>query len=212
MAPPPPPPPGSAGPGTGGPNRRRLLIVGAIVAVLLIAGVAVAVALSGGDKKHTAQTPTPTPTPTTTSPSSTASFPSGFPSDTGVATDTGVPTDSTQPTGAPSTSGGTISEDEAKATVEKYFQDINAQNESDAATLICAEVVDSWRSAIHGNGGDFTVTVTNFSFVSSTAASFGGLDVKYQLDLKSNASSQTGQTPITFTIIDQNGPKICGEQ
>jgi hypothetical protein len=72
--------------------------------------------------------------------------------------------------------------------------------------------VDAWRSSIDKASGDFTVSVTNSTFQGSTPTS-DGLDLKYSLDVKSTKTSQTGTSPVTFTIVDRSGDLlICGEK
>jgi hypothetical protein len=111
-----------------------------------------------------------------------------------------------------STSPSDISESDARAVVSQYLKDVNAQDRTDAATLICPELVDAWRSSIDKASGDFTVSVTNSTFQGSTPTS-DGLDLKYSLDVKSTKTSQTGTSPVTFTIVDRSGDLlICGEK
>ena len=77
--------------------------------------------------------------------------------------------------------------------------------------MICASKLTKWRTAIHGTGGDFTVTVTKSTFVSSEVT-VAGIDIKYSLDVKDRTSSQAGTSAITFSLITEDGsPKICGE-
>ena len=127
---------------------------------------------------------------------------------TGSAPSTGFPSG---PSSLPSSSGSAITEDVAKAVVTQYVAAINQQDETTAAALICSEALAKWHTAIHASGGDFTVKVTGATFKSSTPAS-NGIDVAYALDVQSLSSSQTGTSNVTFTVVDENGPKICGEK
>lgn len=207
-APVPPPPPGygpATPPPSGGNGRRLALIIGAIVAVLAIAGIAFAVTSGNGDKK-TASSPTPSPSPTVSSLPS--DFPSSLPSDS-LPSDS-LPSDTGFPSGT-GTSTADVSESEGRDVVEQYLADINKQDEDHAATLICADQVANWRKSIRGKGGDFTVKVTDFTFKDSSASSDGGLDLDYSLDVADLSSDRTGTTDITFTVIDESGAKICGE-
>jgi hypothetical protein len=38
------------------------------------------------------------------------------------------------------------------------------------------------------------------------------LDLKYSLNVKAVSSGATGVSPVTFTIVDEGGLKICGEK
>ena len=97
--------------------------------------------------------------------------------------------------------------------VTQYLQDVNTQDRTDAATLICPELVDTWRNSIDKPSGDFTVKVTKSTFLGSTTVS-QGLDLKYSLNVQSiKTPSQTGVSPVTFTVVDRSGDLlICGEK
>ncbi|PZS12390.1 MAG: hypothetical protein DLM57_19015 [Pseudonocardiales bacterium] len=101
---------------------------------------------------------------------------------------------------------------DARKIVVRYLADVNAQNRTDAATLICPELVDTWRKAIDGPNGDFTVTVTHATFQSASSSS-SGVDLKYSLEVKGIKTGSTAVNPVTFTIVAKaGGPKICGEK
>ncbi len=202
----PPGPPGYGPPATppsGGNGRRIALIVGAVVAILAIAGVAFALASGGNDGKKTAAT---TPAPTAAASSSNA--PSSFPSSPTEGSTPALPSDF--PSGSASATSG-VTETQGRDVVEQYITDINKQDENHAATLICADQVSNWRQSIHGKNGDFTVKVTDYTFVKSQPSSGGGLDLRYTLDVADLKSDRTGTSEITFTVVDENGAKICGE-
>lgn len=216
---PPPVPPGYGGPGGSGPhgrppkrnNRTALISSLVMVAALVAAGLVVFFVTQGDDSDDTEAGGTGHPTAATQAtgnptgaPTPNPSMSADFPSQSAQPS-----TDSTDPTGTSSADG--VSENEAVAVVERYIQDINAQDEQDAATLICSAALDRWRKAIHEEGGDFTVTVTDASYEGSSANPSGGLDVRYTLAVQSRTSSETGTANVTFTVIDEGGPKICGE-
>ncbi|MDQ2748643.1 MAG: hypothetical protein M3Y44_03790 [Actinomycetota bacterium] len=193
----PPVPPGYGSPYGPQPPRsggNRTPIIAGIVVVLLIAGGVLVYFLTKGDDK---KTPVAQHRSTV---STAAQSTAGFPSST------------TGPSSAPSTgSSGDISESGAKAVVDQYLKDVNAQDRTDAATLICPELVDTWRSSIDKASGDFTVTVTKSTYQGSTPNS-RGLDLKYSLDVKSVKTSQTGVSPVIFTVVERTGDLlICGE-
>jgi hypothetical protein len=77
--------------------------------------------------------------------------------------------------------------------------DVNDQDRTDAATLICPELVDTWRNSIAEPSGDVTVSVTTATFRGSTPTG-DGLDLKYSVDVKSTTTRQSGTSPVTFTI------------
>jgi hypothetical protein len=199
----PPVPPGYATPygpqppGSGG--NRTPIIAGIVVVLLVIAGV-LAFVLTRHDKKKPVAKPT-------TSVSASATSTAGFPSTSGDPS-SAFPSSGT----SGSSAGGSVDESNARDVVSRYLQDVNDQDRTDAATLICPELVDTWRTQIDKPSGDFTVTVTKSTFQESTATS-DGLDLKYSLDVKSTTTSQTGVSPVVFTIVDRSGDLlICGER
>jgi hypothetical protein len=204
----PPVPPGYGtpyGPQPGGTGGSKTPLIAAIVVLLLIAGGVAAFFLLKSDSK-----PKPKASPShsvSASTHSSAGFPSTLPSNTGFPST--LPSD----TGFPSTGGSSsaITETDARKVVVQYINDINAQDRTDAQTIICSALVDKWKSSIDSAGGDFTVTVTTATFEGSTPSS-QGLDLKYSLDVKAISSGATGVSPVTFTIVDEGGLKICGEK
>ncbi|PZS28035.1 MAG: hypothetical protein DLM58_17855 [Pseudonocardiales bacterium] len=171
------------------PPRRRGPLIAGITALLLIAVVVITYLITKNNKKN----PTDGPTTSISAGPSTGDFP-------------------TASTGSSSSSSGALTESGAMAVVTRYLDDVNAQDRTDAETLICPELRTTWRDSIDKTSGDFTVTVTNSTFESSTTVS-AGLDLKYSLDVKSTTTSQTGVSPVTFTIVERSGELlICGEK
>ena len=188
------------GPQPPGPGKNnKVPLIAAIVVVLLVAaGLTTFFLVSGNDdKKHEAN---PSPTTSASAPS-TPSFPSS----------TAAPTEPSAPDTQASGPSGDIGESDARLVVDQYLDDINAQNRSDAQTLICTKLVDGWKQKIDQPGGDFTVTITDKSFQDSSPST-EGLDLKYSLSVKSISSGQTGTSDVTFTVVQDSGLKICGEQ
>ena len=195
----PPVPPGYGtpyGPQPGGTGGSKTPLIAAIVVLLLIAGGVAAFFLLKSDSKPKPKA-SPSHSLSASVQSSNTDFPSTLPSDTGF----------------PSTGGSSsaITETDARKVVVQYINDINAQDRTDAQTIICSALVDKWKSSIDSAGGDFTVTVTTATFEGSTPSS-QGLDLKYSLDVKAISSGATGVSPVTFTIVDEGGLKICGEK
>jgi hypothetical protein len=207
---PPTPPPGYGGPGGYGQPPRRgnraAWIASAVVVVLVAAGLAIFFATRGSDDDTNANG---------------AGHPSGSASSSQALSNNAGGTGSGSPdfpsqsaatnSGTEGTSVGGLSESSAQAVVERYIRDINAQDEDDATTLICSAALENWKKAIHEKGGDFTVTVTDSSYEGSSPNSKDGLDLRYNLSVQDRTTSKSGSTPVTFTVIDEGGPKICGE-
>ena len=103
-----------------------------------------------------------------------------------------------------------MTEADAKAIVERYLNDINSKDVTDATTLICAEQLQSWESNLNSANSDFNFHVDAATFSSSTATSSGGLNVKYAITA-SSSSGQSADVTLTFTVISESGTKICGE-
>ena len=191
----PPPPPGYGtpyGPQPPRPGGSKVPLIAAIVVLLLVAAGVTAFFLLRSDSK---------PKPKA-SPSHSVSA--------GAQSSAGFPSGSSFPSDATSATPGSITETDARQVVVRYLDDVNAQDRTDAETLICSSVVETWKASIDKAGGDFTVSVTHATFQGSTAST-DGLDVKYSLDVKELTSSKTGTSPVTFTIVDEGGLKICGE-
>jgi hypothetical protein len=210
-------PPVAPGYGTGGPGgparppNRTGLIVGIGVVLALIAVGATAFALTGNKKKQAVPPPA--------SSSQVSQPPTGFPSVAGSAnpTDTSVPTDSAVPpdTSFPTdttTASQALTVPAARAVVAQYFNDINAQNDTHAATLICSPSVTRWKNTIRKSGGDFTVTVDGATFTGSATPSSDELDLKYTLRVTELSNGQHGTTKVTFVMVNEDGAvKICGD-
>ena len=133
--PPQPPYGGTPAAGSGGSGNNRMpLIIGIVVALLVAGGlIAFLVTRGGNDKKNNAETPPPS-RPSSQVVTDTSSFPTDE-------TDSG-PTDG----GSSAPSG--ISETDARDTVNQYLDDINSQDATDAATLICASESATWQATI----------------------------------------------------------------
>jgi hypothetical protein len=111
---------------------------------------------------------------------------------------------------APSSDGAAPSEADARAVAECYFADINKRDQKHAETLICSQARDQWKRTVDGTGGDFTVTVDSFTFSKSAAGSQpNSTDVTYQIHV--SKGGQHRSSDLTFTVINESGPKICDE-
>jgi hypothetical protein len=192
--------PGGRPPGSGDSNRTAVIAAAVVVALLLLGGVLLVLLRSDHKAKSSAN-----PTDSIARSDSASGFPSSTPGDSTPPTSSDFPTDA-----APGGSGS-VSEADAKSVVGQYLDDINAQDRNHAATLICPEIVDKWRSSIDQPSGDFTVTITDRTYQGS-ATNDPGLDVKYLLSVKDRNSAKTGSSTVTFTVVDEGGAKICGEK
>jgi hypothetical protein len=101
--------------------------------------------------------------------------------------------------------------EDARAVVVRYLDDINTQNRTDAAGLICAGLVADWRSKIDKPGGDFTLAVTGAVFHGATPAA-GGVSLSYELDVRPRASNEVNSSTVTFIVTGSAGAyRLCGE-
>jgi hypothetical protein len=120
---------------------------------------------------------------------------------------------------SPPASGGTSgaeggapppSESQARAVAECYLADINKKDTGHAETLVCSGAKAAWKKTVNEPNGDFTVHVDKAEFSKSAAGSDRhSTEVTYKLDLSKGGKHQS--TSLTFTVIDENGPKICDE-
>jgi hypothetical protein len=104
------------------------------------------------------------------------------------------------------TTTGTVSESDGKSVVERYLADINSQNVTDARSIVCA----SQQANIIAGSGDFSVHVDSSTFDTSSPASTGGLNLTYALTVSANGQSK--DIKLAFLVIDESGPKLCGER
>jgi len=173
--------------------------------VLVVGGGATGIVLATtGKKDHKAQK---SATPTASAPTNGSSG-GGFPSSGGESSGSGFPSSGGASSGG---SGSAPSESEARTVAERYLADINKSDKNDARTLICAAAKPSWESSASGPGGDFTVHVDKVAFSKSAEGSEpDSIDVTYNLDVSSG--SQHNSSELTFTVVDEDGAKICGEK
>jgi hypothetical protein len=178
-------------------------VIIAIIAVLVVGGGVTGIVLATtGGKKHSDAHKSPSPT---VSLPATGGSSGGFPS-------SDLPSSGFPSSGFPSSGGGSgaPSEADARTVAERYFDDINSHDESDAEGLICEAAKTRWKQAIDAPGGDFTVHVDNAAFARSGDGSQpDSIDVTYNVDV--SAGSQHKSNELTFTVIDEGGAKICGE-
>jgi hypothetical protein len=133
-----------------------------------------------------------------------------------TSTSAAASTESSGRTGTSGTSGATgaavsIPVEDARAVVVRYLDDINTQNRSDAAALICRRLVDDWRKKIDQSGGDFTLAVTRAVFRGASPAPTG-IALSYDLDVRPRTSDQVNTNTVTFTVIGSPGAyQLCGE-
>jgi hypothetical protein len=113
------------------------------------------------------------------------------------------------PSSPPPSSASSTGHGAAAAVIERYFADINRRDVVDAQKLICTEQVSGFRQKITATGGDFTLKISKFVFVRATpGSSSGSLNVVYDVTVQGSDTANR----VTFSMIEQNGPKICGEQ
>jgi hypothetical protein len=171
---------------------------------------------SGAPKRHAAA-----PTSDSSVPRSTTTIAGAPPvslTDTGLAsltstTDTSaVPTpaatDTVSPSGTTaSTTPVVLSELTARRTVVAYLNDVNFGNRTAAQQLICQALLPSWLQNVNTANSDFNYVVTNARFTGSEATTdHTGLVLHYTLTFSDSTSNA-----VDFTVIQQSGPKICGE-
>ncbi len=187
--------------GSGGSNKMPL-IIGIVVALLVAGGLIAFLVTRGGDKKTDAHK----------SNSHSQSAPASFGRSTPTDSSTDGSTDGSSGGSSGSDSTGSITADDATAVVNKYLDDINAQDDTDAATLICASRVTDWKNSIHSDGGDFTVKVLSRQLSTPTTTS-DGYDVPASLSVQLLTGGNAQTTDITFSVIPEDGAaKICDEK
>lgn len=201
-------------------SRRTVLNVAGSVVSVLVAFAAVLFALLADKGTHTtASSGTPLPTGSVSTSESTIyipPLPTNFNSDfPGLTSLTSLPSssESSGATGSPITSGSgespatTLTVDLARQAVVAYVNAVNARNRIQAAALICQSLQPAWLQNVDSANSDFNFTITNARFVASSPLGGGSLFLRYTLDFNDHTTNA-----VDFTVIDESGPKICGEQ
>jgi len=203
-------------------SRRTVLNVAGSVVSLLVAFGALLFALLA-DKGHHQVASSGTPLPTDSSSTSESTIyipplPTNFNSDfpglnslTGTTsstdTSTATSTDTGTPSGSGSSSAATLTIDSARQAVVAYIDAVNARNRIQAAALICQSLQPAWLQNVDSSNSDFNFTITSARFVASSPLGGGSLFLRYTLEFNDNTTNA-----VDFTVIEESGPKICGEQ
>lgn len=199
-------------------SRRTVLnVVGSVVAVAVaVAALLLAVLTHKGHAHVTAgAVRTTASTATLSAVVSTDAGPSSLLGEAPVASSVAgsasvVPT-GTGSTGAVPTGTGSASavptEDAARQVVLAYLNAVNARNRVQAGALICQSLQPTWLQNAGGANSDFNFTVTKAAFDEATPQGGGTFVLHYTLEFNDSTTND-----VDFTVIDENGPKICGEQ
>lgn len=194
-------------------TRRTWLNVAGSVVSVLVAVAAVLVALLAGkghSSSHSAAASGSTSARSTATGGTTAPPPPGPTlTDTASATTTGTGTATATgtATGTGSASGSPLTEAIARQAVVAYLNAVNARNRVQAGGLICQSLLPTWLQNVDGPNSDFNFTITEARFTGSAPLGGGSLFLHYTLVFSDNTSNT-----VDFTVIDESGPKICGEQ
>lgn len=99
----------------------------------------------------------------------------------------------------------------AKSVAERYFKDIKDQDPDHAKTLLCTAQKASFEDNLDSPTSDFDFTFTDVTFKKSSTK---GSTITVVYDVQgylTEDDSSTVDVELTFTMIDENGPKLCGE-
>ena len=110
-----------------------------------------------------------------------------------------------------SSKDGEFTVDGSKKVAEQYFQDIADQDPDHAKTLLCTAQKSAFEKTLDSPNSDFDFTFTEITF---KEGSKDGARIKVVYDLVgylTEDSSTEVDVELTFTLIDENGPKLCGE-
>ena len=204
-------------------SRRTVLnVAGSILSVVVaFAAVLFALLVDKGGHSAVASSGTPPPPPSSSATESTiyipplpTNFNSDFPglASTGSSITAGVSdtanasTTSTASTSATSTAAS-LTVDDARQAIVAYVNAVNARNRVQAAALICQSLLPTWLQNVDSPNSDFNFTISEARFVASSPLGSGALYLRYTLEFNDNTSNA-----VDFTVIEENGPKICGEQ
>jgi hypothetical protein len=182
-------------------RNRTALVLAAVACAALVVVLVVLLTRSGGS--------TPSRTAATT-PHVAASSASGsvFPAIPSPPTDTTTSgaAGSGSATATATSTAPPVTEDQARTTVVAYIDDVNEQDRVSAGKLICTELYDAWLQNIDASNSDFNFVITNARFTGSDPIANGGRVAHYVLTFNDNSTNA-----VNFTLVDEGGPKICGE-
>jgi hypothetical protein len=100
----------------------------------------------------------------------------------------------------------------AKKVAQQYFDDIASGDSDSAADLLCKSARSSFSDNLDGPNSDFDYTFTDVTFVSSDDSASDTIKVVYDVSgYLTSDKSTTADVELTFEVVDENGPKLCGE-
>ena len=200
-------------------SRRTVLNVAGSILSVVVAFAAVLLALlvdkGGRSTLATSTSPPPSTSPTSDStvyiPPLPTNFNSDFPGLAGVGSSNSATSSlTTSPTATDTTATSTtasLTVDAARQAIVAYVNAVNARNRIQAGALICQSLLPAWLQNVDSPNSDFNFTISQARFVASSPLGGGALYLRYTLEFNDNTSNA-----VDFTVIEESGPKICGEQ
>jgi hypothetical protein len=193
----PPTPPGYGPPagGSGRSGNRTAWIIAAVVVVLALVGGGIGFAATRDSGKSSAnKSPSPKASASTSS-----DFGGGAPLATGSAT--GGSSDAAAPDGP--------TEKESRTVAERYINDVNTQNKTDALSLICAEAKDEYQASLDKADSDFAFKWTHVDYLGVSSDDDQTTVVSY--DVTVTKGGQSKDLTVAFGVVDEGGAKLCSE-
>ncbi|MCW2603510.1 MAG: hypothetical protein JWN61_1645 [Pseudonocardiales bacterium] len=100
----------------------------------------------------------------------------------------------------------------AKNVAQQYFGDIADQDPAHAKTLLCNAQKSAFEDTLDGPNSDFDFTFTDVNFKDGSKDG-SKITVVYDLvGYLTDDKATTVDVELTFELIDENGPKLCGEK
>jgi hypothetical protein len=107
---------------------------------------------------------------------------------------------------------GDFNEAGAKKVTDQYFQAIEDQDPDAATDLLCEAQKESFQEQLESPTSDFAFTFTDIEHL-STGKEGSYYVVSYDAQgYLTEDESTTVDVNIEFQVVDQDGPKICGER
>ncbi|MCW2603511.1 MAG: hypothetical protein JWN61_1646, partial [Pseudonocardiales bacterium] len=116
----------------------------------------------------------------------------------------------TRSSGSPSPTGS-VSIQDARKIADQYFDDITSGDSDHATTLLCKAQVAPFKENLAGPRNDFDFTFTNVDYLDGEVTA-RGTTAQYDVQGFLTADPKvTVDVTLTFTVIKESGPKLCGE-
>lgn len=182
-------------------SNSTAIILAAVAVVVVVIGIVLAITLTGGDDDDnpqgggggTSQTSDPDPTDDdTTQPRTTTRTTSSSP--------------------RTSSGSGSVTVADARKLADKYFKAIADGDPDSVFAYLCDAQQGPFEDNLDSPTSDFEFTFTKVEYVSGAVTSRGAT-ARYDIEgYLTKDKATTVDVTLEFTVINEDGPKLCGER